>query len=101
VANCSIAAADADRRRSEAARVLLLQVTREFRRGGGLAGAFSPTIRIRAGFVEVERSRVAASKAVSSSWKILTTCWPGVTLRKHFFAERFSLIRATKFFATW
>ncbi len=49
---------------------------------------------IRAGLSRLSGSASPPSSVVSSSWKILTICWPGVTLRSTSWPSAFSLTRA-------
>ena len=63
----------------------------ELGRGGRLARAVEADHQDARGLVEIQRRGVAAEQAVSSSWKILTICWPGVTRAQHLLAQRLLL----------
>ena len=56
---------------------------------------------IRPGLSSFSGSASPPSSVVSSSWKILTICWPGVTLRSTSCPSAFSRTRAMNVLATW
>ena len=65
-----------------------------------LPAPFRPTTRMRACGPRLRGAASPPSSAANSSWKILTICWPGVTLRSTSSPRAFSLTRAMKFLAT-